>query len=320
MLRFILRRILMLIPVLLGVSLIIFAIMNLTPGDPVQLMLGDNATEEQINNLREEMGLNDNFFVRYFNYILNALKGDFGYSYKNKLPVFNEIFSRFPNTLTLAFTGIIISVLIGIPVGVVSAVKQYSFLDNVSTILALLMTSIPSFWLGLMLVLLFSLRLKLLPSTGVETWQHFVLPSITVAVTTLATLIRMTRSTMLEVIRQDYIRTSRSKGASQMTVIFKHALKNAMLPIVTVIGINFGFLLGGAMIAETVFAIPGLGSLLIASVRIKDTPMVMGSVLFVAIAIGIVNLCIDILYAYIDPRVKSEYVKVRRLTNAKAKA
>lgn len=312
MIKFIVKRIMMMIPVILGISFIIFLIMNLTPGDPAQLMLGDNATEEQLEALREEMGLNDNFFVRYFNYMRNALKGDFGKSYRNNLPVFNELFSRFPNTLRLAFWGISISIIIGIPTGVISAVKQYTLIDNVSLITALFMTSIPSFWLGLMLVLFFSLKLSILPATGVDTWRHFILPSITVAATTLAMLIRMTRSTMLEVIRQDYIRTAKAKGASDRKVIFIHALRNALLPIVTVIGINFGFLLGGALIAETVFAIPGLGSLMIASVRMKDTPMVMACVLFVAIVIGVVNLVIDILYAYIDPRIKSQYVKVGR--------
>ena len=169
----------------------------------------------------------------------------------------------------------------------------------------------PSFWLGLMMILLFANTLHWLPATGVDSWKSFIMPSIAVAATTLATLIRMTRSTMLEVIRQDYIRTARAKGASEKTVVFKHALRNALLPVVTVIGINFGTLLGGAMIAETVFAIPGLGSLMIASVRAKDTPMVMASVLFVAVAVGITNLAVDILYAYIDPRIKSQYVGAR---------
>jgi peptide/nickel transport system permease protein len=311
--KYVFKRLLMMIPVLLGISFIIFSIMNFTPGDPALMMLGDNATEAEVELLREEMGLNENFFLRYVKYIINALRGDFGISYRNKIPVFEEVFARLPNTLVLAFGGIIISILIGIPVGLVSAVKQYSLIDNVVTILALLLTSIPSFWLGLMLVLIFSLTLSLLPATGVDSWRNFILPCIAVAATTLANLIRMTRSTMLETIRQDYIRTAKSKGADESKVIVKHALKNALLPIVTVIGNNFAFLIGGAaMITETVFAIPGLGSLMISSVRMKDTPMVMACVILVAIIISFVNLIIDILYAYIDPRVKSQYAKAGR--------
>lgn len=308
MAKFIAKRILMLIPVLIGISFIIFAIMNLTPGNPARLMLGDNASEEEIWEMEEEMGLHKNFFVRYFDYVVDALHGDFGISYRNRIPVFDELFARFPNTLLLAFWGIVISIVIGIPVGIISAVKQYSIIDNISMVAALLMTSIPSFWLGLIMMLIFSLHLGWLDATGTDSWTSYIMPSITVAASTLATLLRMTRSTMLEVIRQDYIRTARAKGASERRIIFKHALRNTMLPIVTVIGNNFGFLLGGAMIAETVFSIPGLGSLMIASVRQKDTPMVMASVLFVAVAIGIVNLIIDILYVYIDPRVKSQFM------------
>lgn len=309
MYRYILKRIFMLIPVLLGISLIVFSIMSLTPGDPVRLMVGDSATNEEVQKIRDEMGLNDPFFVRYFRYVKNALQGDFGESYRSKVPVYNEIFARFPNTVQLAVWGTLFSILISLPIGVISAIKQYSFVDKTSLVTALLLTSMPSFWLGLMLVLLFSLKLDLLPATGVDSWLHFVLPSITAAAPTVSILIRMTRSTMLEVIRQDYIRTARAKGATERIVVLRHALRNALLPIVTVIGINFGFLIGGAMIAETVFAIPGLGTLLISSVRMKDTPMVMASVLFVAILISFVNLVIDIVYGYIDPRIRSEYAR-----------
>ncbi|MDY3282513.1 ABC transporter permease [Dysosmobacter sp.] len=312
MLKFIGKRLIMLIPVLLGISFIIFAIMSFSPGDPVRMKLGDGASEEEVTAMREEMGLNDPFLVQYARFIVNALHGDFGKSYRNNVDVFNELIARFPNTLKLAICGILISIIIGIPVGVISAVKQYSLLDHVCTVSALLMTSLPSFWLGLMMMLLFANTLHWLPATGADSWKHFIMPSIAVAATTLATLIRMTRSTMLEVIRQDYIRTARAKGATERTVVFKHALRNALLPVVTVIGNNFGALLGGALIAETVFAIPGLGSLMVASVRAKDTPMVMASVLFVAIAVGIVNLIVDVLYAYIDPRIKSQYMGVKK--------
>lgn len=309
MLKYIIKRLFMIIPVILGISFIIFSIMFLTPGDPARLILGENASIEQVNELRDEMGLNDLFFVRYLNFLKNALNGDFGESYRTGIPVYEDIFSRFPNTFKLAFWGISLSVIIGIPVGVISAVKQYTIIDTLSLVSALLLTSLPAFWLGLMLILMFSLKLDLLPATGVDTWKNFIMPSFTLAAGTMATLIRMTRSTMLEVIRQDYIRTAKAKGADEKRIVFKHALRNALLPVVTVIGINFGFQLGGAMIIETVFAMPGLGSLMITSVRMKDTPMVMASVLFVAIAIGIINLVVDIIYGYIDPRIKAQYLK-----------
>ncbi|MBC8537025.1 ABC transporter permease [Feifania hominis] len=311
MLKFIGKRLLMMIPVILGISFIIFAIMALTPGNPAQMKLGENATPEAIAELEEEMGLNENFFVRYFKYMGNALRGDLGNSYRTELPVAQELMSRFPNTLILAFFGIGLAVVIGIPIGILSAVKQYTIIDTVSLGLALVMTSIPAFWLGLMLMLTFSLKLDLLPAVYDGTWTSFILPCITLAIGSMATLIRMTRSTMLEVIREDYIRTARAKGAPEKVVIFRHALRNALLPVVTTIGINFGLQLGGAVICESVFSIQGLGTLMITSVRQKDVPMVMAAVLFVALTISIVNLLIDILYTYIDPRVKSQYIKAR---------
>ena len=297
------------IPVILGISLIIFSIMELSPGDPVTLMLGDGASEQAIAELRDQMGLNDNFFVKYVRYVKNAAMGDFGISYRNKLPVINEIASRFPTTLNLTFWGVVLSVSIGIPVGVLSAVKQYTIIDSISLFSALILTAMPAFWLGLMLILFFSLKLNLLPATGIDTWKHFVMPAVTLAAASMATIIRMTRSTMLEVIRQDYIRTAKSKGASEFRIVYKHALRNALLPIVTVVGLNFGTQLGGAIVTESVFAMPGIGTLMVAAVRTKDTPIVMASVLFVALLAGIINLLVDVLYVYIDPRLKSEYVK-----------
>lgn len=311
MLRYIGKRLLMMIPVILGISLIIFSIMNLTPGDPARLILGENATESDVEQLREEMGLNDNFFVRYFNYVKDALHGDFGNSYRTNIPVGEELSVRFPNTLKLSFWGMTLAVVIGIPVGIISAVKQYTIIDGVSLAVSLLLTSIPGFWLGLMLILIFALNLNLLPATGVDSWKHFIMPAVTLSANTMATIIRMTRSTMLEVIRQDYIRTARAKGASEKSVVFKHALKNALLPVITIIGINFGIQLGGAIITETVFAMPGLGTLMITSVRMKDTPMVMASILFIAFLAGIINLIVDILYTYVDPRLKSQYVRAK---------
>ena len=312
MLWYIGKRLLLLIPVLLGVSFIIFSIMNLTPGDPAILILGDTATPEAIHQLREEMGLNDNFFIRFGKFVINALQLDFGLSYRTRLPVIQEIFARLPTTVTLASLAMTLAIIVGLPIGIISAVKQYSLVDGLSLTAALVLTSIPQFWFGLMMMLQFSLRMNLFPAIGVDTWQSFILPSISISIFTLAILIRMTRSTMLEVIRQDYIRTARAKGASPGRVVFRHALRNALLPVLTVIGINFGIMLGGAMITETVFAIPGLGTLMIASIRMKDTPVVMTAVIIAAMVVGIVNLLVDILYVLIDPRIKSQYVKAKR--------
>jgi len=309
MLRYIIKRILLMIPIILGVSIIIFTIMSFASGDPTVLMLGEGATDEAVAELREELGLDDPLPIQYFNYVRKALTGDLGRSYRNGQPVAKEVAARFPNTLRLTIIGTILSILIGVPVGIISAVKQYSLVDNLSMVVALIFTSMPSFWLGLMLILFFSLRLDLLPATGADTWQHFVLPSITLAAASMAMLIRMTRSTMLEVIRQDYIRTARAKGATEQRVIFKHALQNALLPIITVIGLNFGRQMGGAIVTETVFNLPGIGMLMVNGITARDTPMVMASVLLAAILAGGVNLLVDVMYSFIDPRLKSEYVK-----------
>lgn len=307
--KYILQRLGMMIVVVMGISFIIFTIMNLTPGNPAQLILGQSATPERIAALEEELGLNNPFFVRYFDYLIHAIQGDFGESYQTGLPVFQEILARFPTTLKLASVAMILATMVGIPVGIVSAVRQYSFMDGMSTVLALLFASIPSFVLGLVLMLVFSLNLSLFPATGVSNWQGYVLPAITLSTATMATLVRMTRSTMLETMKQDYIRTSRAKGTTESTVILKHALRNALLPIITVIGVDFGYLLGGTVVIESVFAVPGLGTLLLTSIRMKDTPVVLAAVMFITVAYSLVNLIVDIFYAYIDPRIKSQYTK-----------
>lgn len=307
--RYIIKRLLMLIPVLLGISFIIFSIMSLTKGDPARMILGEEATKEQIEAKREELGLNKPFLIRFFSYVFNACKGDFGNSYRNGKPVVKEIADRFPTTFRIAFQGILIAVCVGLPIGILSACKQYSIIDTISTAGAMLLTAMPGFFVGMLLILLFNIKLKLLPATGIETWKHYIMPSLAVASVTMAGFIRMTRSTMLEVIRQDYVRTARSKGATEGRVIFRHCLRNALLPIVTVIGMNFAAQLGGTVMIEQVFAIPGLGSHMVTAVRQKDIPVVMGSVIFVAFVAGVVNLIVDILYTYIDPRVKSTFAR-----------
>lgn len=305
--KYVLKRILLLIPVLLGVSLLVFAIMSLTPGDPAQLILGENAPKEAVLKLREEMGLNDPFFIQYFRFVKNAIMGDFGRSYTTGREVFGEIFARFPNTLILAVIGIIISVCIGIPIGIISATRQYSFLDSFSMVIALLGVSMPVFWLGLMLILTFSVKLGWLPSGGFDGLKSIILPAITLGVGSAAIITRMTRSSMLEVIRQDYIRTARAKGVAEKVVINRHALKNALIPIITVVGLQFGHLLGGAVLTESVYSWPGVGRLMVDAIRQKDTPTVLAAVVFLATAFSVVNLLVDILYAYVDPRIKSQY-------------
>lgn len=309
--KYVLKRLLMMFWVVLGISFIIFAIMNLTPGNPAQLILGQSASPEQIAKLEKELGLDSPFFVRYFHFIINALKGDFGQSYQTRLPVVKEILVRFPTTFKLASIAMLIAMSIGIPIGVISAVRQYSFIDAASMVAALLFASIPSFVLGLILMLIFSLNLRWFPATGITSWKSFVLPAVTLSTATMATLVRMTRSTMLEVLKQDYIRTSRAKGATEKSVILRHSLRNALLPIVTVIGVDFGYLLGGTVIIESVFAISGMGTLLINAIRMKDTPTVMATVMFVTLAYSFVNLIVDITYAFIDPRIKSLYKGLR---------
>lgn len=305
--KYIFKRLLLLIPVLLGVSFLVFSIMSFTPGDPAQLILGESAPKAQVLALREEMGLNDPFIMQYGRFVLNAVQGDFGRSYTSGREVFGEIFQRFPNTLILAIIGVIIAILIGIPVGIISATKQYSVMDSVSMIAALLGVAMPNFWLGLMLILFFSVGLGWLPSGGFGGWSSLILPSITLGTGAAAIITRMTRSSMLEVIRQDYIRTARAKGVTEKKVINKHALKNALIPVITVVGLQFGYLLGGAVLTETVYSWPGVGRMMVEAIRSKDTPVVLAAVLFLATTFSVVNLFVDILYGFVDPRVKSQY-------------
>lgn len=307
MYKYILKRLLALIPVLIGVTFIVFFIMNLSPGDPARMLLGSGATESSIQALREEMGLNDPLIVQYGRYLWDLLHGDMGVSYVSGNTVAYEIFSRFPNTVILAVGAIVFAAAVSIPIGIISATRQYSAIDNIGMVVALLGVSMPSFWLGLMLILLFSVYLGWLPSGGVDGFSSLILPSITLGAESMATITRTTRSSMLEVVRQDYIRTARSKGVPEKIVIRKHALKNALIPTLTVTGIEMGALLGGAILTETVFSWPGVGRLLIDAITNKNTPVVLGCLVIFSICFGIVNLIVDILYAYVDPRIKSQY-------------
>jgi peptide/nickel transport system permease protein len=311
--RYVIKRILLLIPVLLGISFVVFALMDMAPGDPARMILGEAASMSDVEALREGMGLNDNFFVRYLRQVWNMVRGNFGMSYSFKTPVFDLIMPAIPVTIKLALGSMVIMVLLGIPIGVISAVKKYTWIDTMSLTGSLLITSMPAFWMGLMMILLFALHLRLLPATGDDVFRNYILPCFTLGAGMMADLVRMTRSSMLEVVKQDYVRTARAKGAKERTVVYKHALRNALMPVVTIVGLNFSALLGGSMVIENVFAMSGIGSLIIRSVNQRDTPLVLTAVMLVALMTGIVNLIVDIFYAYIDPRIKSQYVRAKRV-------
>jgi len=310
MYRYFFKRLLMILPILLGVSLIIFFILQLTPGDPGTMILGAGGDQAAIDQLNEELGYNRPVLERFFSYVYNVIfKLDFGTSYRTRLPVLDNIRGRIPVSISLAFLTILFASCIGIPIGVLSAVKQYSLLDTIPTFISLFLAALPGFWLGMMMMYWFSLKLGWLPSNGVGTWKHFLLPVISLGLPYAAQELRFTRSSMLETIRQDYVRTARAKGATERIVIWKHALKNALLPVITVTGGNFGVLLGGAVVTESLFNIPGLGSLIVTSIKIKDVPTVMGCTMILAVIFSLILLGVDLLYAAVDPRIKAKYSK-----------
>ncbi len=321
MIRYILKRLLMMIPVLFGVAFVIFTMLYFTPGDPAVQILGEGATPEAIAALREELGLNAPFVVRFFNYIKDLVwYGDLGISYSTNRPVIDEILSRFPTTLELAALSVLIATFIGVFCGIIAAVRQYSIYDNVATVVSLIGASMPNFWQGIMMILLFSVYLGWLPASGFDSPICWIMPAMTIGTSTAASIMRMTRSSMLEVIRKDYIRTARAKGQSEFVVIFHHALKNAMIPVLTTIGLSFGRMMGGAVLTESIFAIPGLGSLIVNAIKARDYPVVQGGVLFIAFVFGFVNLFVDILYAFCDPRIKAMYGSGKKRKKEAAKA
>lgn len=332
MLKYIIRRILMLIPVLFGVSIIVFLIMRVFSPDPAPIVLGQHATEQAMQAWRQANGLNDPIYLQYFHFLKGALTGDFGTSYYTKTPVIKEIMARFPATIELAVVAIILAAFSGILIGVISAVKKNSLVDNAGMLLALAGVSMPIFWLGILLIILFSGILHWLPSNGridplfqpahitglylldslltgdmatfVDALKHIILPASALAMYSMAIITRMTRSSMLDTLQQDYIRTARAKGISEGKVIYKHALRSGLIPIVTVIGLQLGSLLGGAVLTETVFSWPGIGAYTVASILKSDFPVVQGVVLLVATIFVLMNLAVDVIYAFLDPRIK----------------
>lgn len=303
----------MMVPVLLGVSFVIFSLMYFAPGDPADIILGDVATKEDKAMFRREHGLDAPFLVQYLHYMKGILtRGDLGTSYVTKQPVTAEILQRFPTTVKLAGLSIVIAVIVGVSAGIVSATRQYSLIDNICRVVSMAGVSMPNFWMGMMLILLFSVVLRWLPPSGFSTPKHWILPAVTIGASSAANIMRMTRSSMLEVIRQDYIRTARAKGESERVVIWRYALKNALIPIITVVGLSFGRLLGGAVMTESIFSIAGLGKLMVDAIKVKNIPMIQGGVLFIAFVMVILNLVVDVLYAYADPRIRSQYVRTAR--------
>ncbi|MBD3109993.1 ABC transporter permease [Bacillus sp. AGMB 02131] len=301
---FILRRTLQIIPVMIGVTLAVFLMMHLLPGDPASIMAGERADPEQVEQMRENLGLNDPLHIQYFNYVKKAVQGDLGTSIRTKSDIASEIFdNRFWITVQYAILGTALAVITGLIIGIISATKKYSFTDVSLMIFALFGLSLPNFFLGIVLIYIFSVELGWLPVIGSDSWKHYILPTITLATGGAAIIARMTRSSMLEVLNQDYIRTAYAKGVSDRLVIYKHALRNALIPVVTVIGLQFGTLLGGAVVTETVFAINGLGRYIVDSIRAYDFPAVQGTILVCAVLFVIVNFIVDITYRLLNKRI-----------------
>ncbi len=308
MLKYLLRRFLLVFVVVLGVTVVTFSVMHFTPGDPAEMIAigryGEDLTQKEIEWVRTTEGLDAPIYVQYGIWLNHLLHGDLGNSLITGDPVLSEILTRVPATMELAILSMILSLLIAIPIGIIAAIKQYSIIDNFSMIGALVGVSMPNFWLGLLLILFFSVYLGWLPVCGYGGFEHIILPAITLGTGMAAITTRLTRSSMLEVLSQDYIRTARAKGLSEKLVISRHALKNAFIPVITVIGLQFGYLLEGVVIVETIFAWPGVGRLLVDSIFARDFFMIQGCVLFIVIIFAFTNLLVDISYAYLDPRIR----------------
>jgi ABC-type dipeptide/oligopeptide/nickel transport system permease component len=305
------RRLLAAIPVLIGVTIAVFLLVHLIPGDPAAMIAGPDAPPEEVERIREELGLNRPLPVRYLHYVEGLLRGDLGRSLLTHRPIAGELRARFPATLELATASVFLSVVVGVPIGVGSAVRRYSFLDHASMTVALVGLSMPIFWVGIMLILIFALRLGILPVSGRggPVWtlgglRHLILPTVTLAGASLAMIARLTRSAMLEVLRQEYVMVARSKGLSERVVIYKHALRNALIPVVTYVGLEFGALLGGAVVTESIFAWPGVGRFLLSSIEGRDYPAIQGSVLMLATVFVFVNIAVDLMYGFLDPRLR----------------
>ena len=312
MLKYIAKRVLMFIPILLGISFIALIFIDISPGDPARIIAGIEKQEWEVEKIREELGLNDSLLVRYFRFVTGAIRGDFGTTYYTKRPVAPDMLQRFPYTFRIATASIILAILIGVPLGIYAATNQYSWKDNTAILLSLVFVSVPAFWFALLLVQVFAVNLGWLPVAGIQSWKGWVLPTISLALGYAAGLARQSRSNMLEVIRQDFITTVRAKGQSEVVIKYRHALKNACIPLILVVGGMYGSALGGALIAEVIFSVPGLGQYMLAGLTGRDYPVIQASVLFISVIFCVMILLIDIAFAFIDPRIRSQYVRGRK--------
>lgn len=308
MIRYVVKRFLMLIPLVLCITFVVYGLMSLAPGDPASIMLPSNAPQEQKDALNHKLGYDRPFLVKYADFVYKLVfKGDFGISYRTQQPIINEFKTRLPISITLAFTSLTLAACIGIPLGVLSAVKQYSLLDTIPSVMAMTLSAVPSFWFGMMLIYFLAYKLGLFPSYGMGGIEHWVLPTLTIAVVYAAEILRYTRSSMLETIRADYVRTARAKGVAERTVIWKHAMKNGLLPVITLLGSSFGAQIGGAIVTENLYNLPGLGTLTLLSINMRDTPTVVATSVIFATLYNIILILVDLMYAFIDPRIKAKY-------------
>ena len=307
--RYIIKKLVSMAVSLIGVSVLIFSLLYFTPGDPARVILGDDATEETVQELREEMGLNDSYGERYLRFVSGAVRGDFGVSYVTGRPVSEDILSRFPTTIKLAVLSTLVAVMIALPLGILSALYQNKWIDNLSRLIALIGVSMPQFWQAILLILIFALELRILPASGSYGWQYWILPAFTVGIHMASTILRITRSSMLDVLKEDYIMTAKAKGTPVWQVIVRHGLKNALIPIVTIIGLRFGNALSGSVIAESIFALPGLGKLIVDSIKSRDFPVVQGGVFLISVSYCVINLAVDLLYTYINPQIREQLQK-----------
>lgn len=308
MIKYVLKRLLQIIPVLLCVAIVIFTIMYFAPGDPVMLAIGDNYTPERYAEVAARMGLDKGYFGQLWDFLKSLfLHFDFGTSYILKTDIKTELFARLPRTALIAAVCCLLQVVIAIPLGITAATHQNGLVDRFCILLAMVGISLPGFWVGMILILVFAVYIPILPSSGVEHWYSYILPCVANALMGVGSLTRMTRSQMLEVIRSDYVVTARAKGVPERTILYSHALPNALIPIVTFVGTHFGRALGGTVVIETLFGIPGVGYYITQAVRNRDYPIVRGGVTLLALLFCLVVLAVDIIYAFIDPRIKAQY-------------
>lgn len=308
MVRYVVKRILMLIPLILCITFIVYGLMSLAPGDPASFLLPATAPQEQKDALNHQLGFDRPFLTKYSEFLIKMVtKFDFGISYRTKQPIMNDLKARLPVSIKLAFFSLALAAMVGIPIGVLSAVKQYTLLDTLPSIFALTLSAVPSFWLGMMMIYFLSYKLGWLPSFGSGTIKHWILPTLTIAVCYGAEIVRYTRSSMLETIRADYVRTARAKGVEERKVIWKHAMKNGLLPVITLLGSSFGAQIGGAIVTENLYSLPGLGTLTLTSINMRDTPTVVATSVIFATIYNVVLILVDLMYAVVDPRIKAKY-------------